>query len=111
MPDHAVCAVGNPHTLGQPPLTFNRQVLALCAAPFLMDHPSVLDLFPEDAVARARQMVGYLSGGVGAYSDTCGAMGIREEVAEFIAARDGCAPHASHARITTQRNPSVRQTT
>jgi glutamate--glyoxylate aminotransferase len=83
--------VGNPHQLGQKPLTFNRQVLALCAAPFLLDHPKVSELFPSDAVDRARQMHKYLNGGVGAYSDSRGAAGIREEVAQFISDRDGCA--------------------
>ncbi|KAK9942145.1 hypothetical protein M0R45_007829 [Rubus argutus] len=29
--------VGNPHALGQKPLTFPRQVVALCQAPFLLD--------------------------------------------------------------------------
>lgn len=82
--------MGNPHQLGQKPLTFNRQVLALCAAPFLLDHPKVTDLFPADAITRARQMHEYLNGGVGAYSDSRGAAGIREEVAQFITDRDGC---------------------
>ena len=82
--------MGNPHQLGQEPLTFNRQVLALCAAPFLMDHPRVGDMFPKDAIARARQMHGYLNGGIGAYSDSRGAMGIRQEVADYISKRDGC---------------------
>ena len=33
-------SVGNPHQLGQVPLTFLRQVLALVAAPFLLDDPN-----------------------------------------------------------------------
>ena len=85
-----MCAVGNPHQLGQKPLTFNRQVLALCTAPFLMDDPKVGELFPVDAVTRARQLYKYLNGGLGAYSDSRGAAGIRGEVAKFISDRDGC---------------------
>jgi hypothetical protein len=33
--------VGNPQALGQIPLTFNRQVMSLMMAPFLMDSPQV----------------------------------------------------------------------
>lgn len=84
--------MGNPQQLGQQPLTFNRQVLSLCLCPPLMDNPSVTQLFPTDAVKRAREITGYLSGSLGAYSDSRGAAGIRQEVADMIAARDGCAP-------------------
>jgi glutamate--glyoxylate aminotransferase len=33
--------VGNPQALGQKPLTFNREVMALVMAPFLLDNPQV----------------------------------------------------------------------
>ncbi|KAE8694924.1 Glutamate--glyoxylate aminotransferase 1 [Hibiscus syriacus] len=39
--------VGNPHALGQKPLTFPRQVIALCQAPFLLDDPNVLVPVPQ----------------------------------------------------------------
>jgi alanine transaminase len=32
------CNIGNPQALGQPPLSFHRQVLALTLAPELLDH-------------------------------------------------------------------------
>ncbi|KAF9590341.1 hypothetical protein IFM89_033867 [Coptis chinensis] len=50
--------VGNPHALGQKPLTFPRQVVALCQAPFLLDDPNVGLAFLADAIARAKH---YLS--------------------------------------------------
>lgn len=81
--------VGNPHALGQPPLTFNRQVMALCTAPFLMDTPEISAMFPADVIARAKKILTMIPGGVGAYSDSRGALGIRQEVAQFIAKRDG----------------------
>ncbi|RZC72088.1 hypothetical protein C5167_035262 [Papaver somniferum] len=56
--------VGNPHALGQKPLSFPRQVIALCQAPFLLDDPNV----------------GF---------DSRGLPGIRKEVADFIEKRDG----------------------
>ncbi|CAL9764673.1 unnamed protein product [Musa acuminata subsp. burmannicoides] len=81
--------VGNPHALGQKPLTFPRQVVALCQAPFLLDDPHVGILFPADAIARAKHYLSLTSGGLGAYSDSRGLPGIRKEVAEFIERRDG----------------------
>uniref|UniRef100_A0A7N0TE78 Aminotransferase class I/classII large domain-containing protein n=1 Tax=Kalanchoe fedtschenkoi TaxID=63787 RepID=A0A7N0TE78_KALFE len=81
--------VGNPHALGQKPLTFPRQVVALCQAPFLLDDPNVGLVFPADAIARAKHYLSLTSGGLGAYSDSRGLPGIRKEVAEFIERRDG----------------------
>ncbi|KAL9665424.1 hypothetical protein QQ045_020844 [Rhodiola kirilowii] len=81
--------VGNPHALGQKPLTFPRQVVALCQAPFLLDDPNVGLVFPADAIERAKYYLSLTSGGLGAYSDSRGLPGIRKEVAEFIERRDG----------------------
>ncbi|KAH7428822.1 hypothetical protein KP509_09G019400 [Ceratopteris richardii] len=81
--------VGNPHALGQKPLTFPRQVMALCQAPFLIDDPNVDLLFPADAIARAKLYLSYTSGGLGAYSDSRGLPGIRQEVCDFLLQRDG----------------------
>ncbi|GER54815.1 alanine aminotransferase 2 [Striga asiatica] len=80
--------VGNPHALGQKPLTFPRQVIALCQAPFLLDDPNVGLMFPADAIAKAKHYLSLTSGGLGAYSDSRGLPGIRKEVAEFIERRD-----------------------
>ncbi|OAP17057.1 GGT2 [Arabidopsis thaliana] len=81
--------VGNPHALGQKPLTFPRQVVSLCQAPFLLDDPNVGMIFPADAIARAKHYLSLTSGGLGAYSDSRGLPGVRKEVAEFIERRDG----------------------
>eukprot|EP00250_Pteridium_aquilinum_P006187 c16156_g1_i1 orf=1-393(-) len=81
--------VGNPHALGQKPITFPRQVIALCQAPFLMDDPNADIFFPADAIARAKLYLSYTSGGLGAYSDSRGLPGIRKEVADFLLRRDG----------------------
>ncbi|KAK8954971.1 Glutamate--glyoxylate aminotransferase 2 [Platanthera zijinensis] len=81
--------VGNPHALGQRPLTFPRQVVSLCQAPFLLVDPNVELIFPADAIARAKYYLSLTSGGLGAYSDSRGLPGIRKEVAEFIERRDG----------------------
>jgi hypothetical protein len=65
------------------------QVLALCTAPFLLEHPKVNEMFPEDAIARAKKILASFKGGVGAYSDSRGNPLVREEVAKFIEERDG----------------------
>lgn len=82
--------MGNPQQLGQKPVTFMRQVISLCAAPFLLEHSDVDKMFPADAIARAKQLLGYV-GSIGAYSDSRGAAGIRQEVANSIQKRDGYA--------------------
>lgn len=81
--------VGNPQALGQKPLTFNRQVMALLMAPFLMDDPNVMRSFPPDAIARAKTYLDQIKGGVGAYSDSKGNLYIRQEIADFIKKTSG----------------------
>lgn len=58
-------------------------------APFLLDHPEVTKLFPQDAVARARQVLKHFGGAMGAYTDSRGSAGVRKEVADFLQRRDG----------------------
>ena len=82
------CNIGNPQSFGQKPLTWLRQLVALCEYPALMDLP--LDIFPADAVETARAIPQDESRhGMGAYSETAGLRFIREAVAEFIRDRDG----------------------
>ncbi|GMH98109.1 hypothetical protein TrST_g10782 [Triparma strigata] len=84
--------IGNPHSVGQKPLTWPRQVMALVDLPddVGVDNPNVSKLFPQDAVERAKELKSYMGGcGTGAYSHSQGIRGIREEVAEFIEKRDG----------------------
>eukprot|EP00243_Klebsormidium_subtile_P002908 TRINITY_DN15936_c0_g1_i1.p1 TRINITY_DN15936_c0_g1~~TRINITY_DN15936_c0_g1_i1.p1 ORF type:complete len:490 (+),score=103.90 TRINITY_DN15936_c0_g1_i1:140-1609(+) len=101
--------VGNPHALGQKPLTFPRQVMALCQAPFLLDDPNVGKLFPRDAIARARQLLKMTGiGGVGAYSDSRGVPGVRQEVARFIERRDGFPSDPEHIYLTDGASPAVK---
>jgi hypothetical protein len=67
------------------------QVQALVAAPFLLDDPQASKLFPKDALARAKQLLSkqFFPGGIGAYSDSRGAEGVRREIAAYIEKRDG----------------------
>jgi glutamate--glyoxylate aminotransferase len=81
--------VGNPHALGQMPMTFSRQVLALCMAPFLLEHPLVNSMFAPDAIDRAKVYLSHIKGGLGAYSDSKGNLYIRKEISTFIEDQSG----------------------
>lgn len=81
--------IGDCHAMGQVPITFIRQVLALIAYTPLLDDPK----FPEDAKKRAREILaGCRGGSVGSYTDSPGIEYIRKHVAEYIQRRDGGVP-------------------
>jgi alanine transaminase len=82
--------IGNPQSVGQQPLTWPRQVIALAnlPRPIGIDHPNVQSLFPIDAIARAREILD-ATGSVGAYSHSQGVPLLRQDVADFITKRDG----------------------
>ena len=100
--------VGNPQALGQIPLTFNRQVMSLMMAPFLMDHPNAKAIFPKDAIARAKVYLGQLKGGLGAYSDSKGSPFIRQEIANFITKQSGQPASAENIFISNGASECVR---
>eukprot|EP00611_Tribonema_gayanum_P008029 TRINITY_DN1749_c0_g1_i5.p2 TRINITY_DN1749_c0_g1~~TRINITY_DN1749_c0_g1_i5.p2 ORF type:complete len:237 (-),score=75.38 TRINITY_DN1749_c0_g1_i5:128-838(-) len=100
--------VGNPHGLGQKPLTFPRQVMALLTAPFLLDDPRTATMFPADAITRAKTYLANIKGGVGAYSDSVGNPYIRDEVAQFIQTRDGHAADPERIFLTNGASEAVR---
>eukprot|EP00188_Purpureofilum_apyrenoidigerum_P001040 Plantae.Rhodophyta-Purpureofilum_apyrenoidigerum.ctg15299.p1 GENE.Plantae.Rhodophyta-Purpureofilum_apyrenoidigerum.ctg15299~~Plantae.Rhodophyta-Purpureofilum_apyrenoidigerum.ctg15299.p1 ORF type:complete len:500 (+),score=82.46 Plantae.Rhodophyta-Purpureofilum_apyrenoidigerum.ctg15299:66-1565(+) len=81
--------VGNPHALGQKPITFFRQVLALVNYPALMEDPAVAAHFKPDVILRAKTYIEKVPGGTGAYQDSRGNEYIRSEIAGFLEERDG----------------------
>ena len=89
------CNVGNPLAVGNRPYTYNRQVLALCDCPDLLqdlDAATAEKLFPADVQAAARRLLQATGiGGTGAYSESAGVALIRQDVAEYMNARDGLA--------------------
>lgn len=50
--------IGNPQAVGQKPITYYRQVLALCDLPAEngVDHPNVEVLFPKDVIGAANEI-------------------------------------------------------
>ncbi|HEY3380948.1 MAG TPA: aminotransferase class I/II-fold pyridoxal phosphate-dependent enzyme [Vicinamibacterales bacterium] len=81
------CNIGNPQALEQKPLTYLRQVLALCQYPELIGRAA--SLFPSDVIEAAQRLLKGTRHGLGAYSESKGVRYIREAVAEFIHQRDG----------------------
>ncbi|KAM3919788.1 alanine aminotransferase 2 [Leptodactylus fuscus] len=81
--------IGDAHAMGQQPITFLRQVVALCTYPDLLDSPQ----FPQDAKDRARRILESCGGqSLGSYSASQGIACIREDVAQYIEQRDGGVP-------------------
>ncbi|XP_048772562.2 alanine aminotransferase 1-like [Ostrea edulis] len=79
--------IGDCHATGQKPLTFLRQVVALCTDP---DHLMKSPYYPDDAKDRARRILDSCGGhSIGAYSDSAGVRVIREDIARYIEERDG----------------------
>jgi alanine transaminase len=85
--DVIYCNIGNPQALEQQPLTYLRQVLALCQYPALIQRGA--GLFPTDVVRTAETILAGTRHGLGAYSESKGVRVIREAVADFIRRRDG----------------------
>ncbi|KAK9881004.1 hypothetical protein WA026_014347 [Henosepilachna vigintioctopunctata] len=78
--------IGDCHAMGQKPITFIRQILALISYPDLLKSPD----FPDDAKSRAREILnGCRGGSVGSYTDSPGIEIIRRRCAEYIERRDG----------------------
>ncbi|XP_017773435.1 PREDICTED: alanine aminotransferase 1 isoform X2 [Nicrophorus vespilloides] len=81
--------IGDCHAMGQVPITFIREILALVTLPKLLDDPR----FNEDCKKRARIILeGCRGGSVGSYTDSPGIEIIRKHVAEYITKRDGGIP-------------------
>ncbi|CAM9155100.1 unnamed protein product [Lampetra planeri] len=78
--------IGDAHAMGQQPITFFRQVLALCSYPELLNDST----FPEDAKSRARRILQSCGGNsMGSYSASQGIDSVRQDVARYIERRDG----------------------
>lgn len=91
--DHIVYTnIGNPHGVGQLPLTWPRQVMALSDLPEEqgIDSKFAKKMFPKDAIDRARKIKEALGGhGTGAYTHSQGPLLFRKEICRFIEERDG----------------------
>ncbi|KAH9116493.1 hypothetical protein AeMF1_009584 [Aphanomyces euteiches] len=102
------CNIGNPQSLGQAPIQFHREVLALVNVPGLIEHPSASQIFKPDAIARAKHYLNKIPGGTGAYGHSKGVEVIREEVAQFIYERDGYKADPENIYLTDGASQAVQ---
>ncbi|KAK7590833.1 hypothetical protein V9T40_002446 [Parthenolecanium corni] len=78
--------IGDCHAMGQKPITFIRQVLALVTDQSLFDSPA----YPNDVKSKARLLLDNCNGSsIGSYTDSAGIEIIRKHVAQYIERRDG----------------------
>jgi aspartate/methionine/tyrosine aminotransferase len=101
------CNIGNPQSLGQRPLTFVRQVLALCEYPALLEG-SAAEAFPEDARTAARLVLRESVHGVGVYTESKGWRFVRQAVADFVHERDGIPADAEQVFLTDGASKGVQ---
>uniref|UniRef100_A0A803KQU8 alanine transaminase n=1 Tax=Chenopodium quinoa TaxID=63459 RepID=A0A803KQU8_CHEQI len=121
-----VCDMGNPQLLGQQPITFFQEVLALCGLPSILDEvkhktSSVRGctccsiytfvssiICSADSIERARQILDQIPGRTtGGYSHTQGIKGLRETIAYGIETRDGFPSNANDIFLTDGASPGV----
>ncbi|XAR51304.1 Alanine transaminase [Bertholletia excelsa] len=100
--------IGNPQSLGQQPITFFREVLALCDHPAILDKSETQGLFSADAIERAWQILDQIPGrATGAYSHSQGIKGLRDTIAAGIEARDGFPADPNDIYLTDGASPAV----
>jgi len=106
------CNIGNPQALGQPPITYYRQVVSLVEEPSKIARERELkalfeenpysdlrekDFIPEEILALSEDILAKTGKGVGAYTESKGYYFVREAVADFINKRDDFAPESDLA--------------
>jgi len=101
------CNIGNPQELGQKPLDFFRQVVALCQYPAAAATPEGQRIFAPDAIQRAQAYLASMKT-TGAYTSSQGTRAVREEVAAFIERRDGYKSSAEDIYLTDGASSGVK---
>ncbi|XP_068724869.1 alanine aminotransferase 1-like [Montipora capricornis] len=97
--------IGDAHALGMVPLTFPRKVIAMCVCPELLESSN----FPADAKTKARKILSYAKGySMGAYTDSQGIEGIRNNVAKYISNRDGYDADPSTIFLTSGASQGIK---
>lgn len=101
------CNIGNPQILGQKPITYFRQVLSICEYPELLLLPAASQIFPSDVIDRAKLLLSQIPGGIGAYSESSGALVMRQLISEAIERRDGYPCNPEDLYMTDGASPGV----
>ncbi|XP_039498189.1 alanine aminotransferase 1 isoform X1 [Drosophila santomea] len=98
--------IGDCHAMGQQPLTFLRQLMALTFETRLLDSPD----YPEDVKKRACAILDGCQGqSVGSYTDSAGLEVVRRQVAQYIERRDGgIAADWQNIYLTAGASPGIK---
>ncbi|XP_073418475.1 alanine aminotransferase 2 isoform X3 [Dendrobates tinctorius] len=81
--------IGDAHAMGQKPITFLRQVSAICLYPELLND----NKFPDDVKQKALRILQACGGNsLGSYSASQGIEVVRQDVSRYIEWRDGGIP-------------------
>lgn len=100
------CNIGNPHAVGQKPITFYRQVAAAVTDPSLLS----AGIYPDDVKKRATEYLAATNGaGSGAYTDSSGLLLVRQQVANFLLRRDGYPAEPKDIYLTTGASEGVKR--
>ena len=95
------CNIGNPHSLGQTPISFIRNVLALVLSP-----EAKID-GPKDVYTRANRYISSIPD-IGAYTDSQGILAVREDVCKFLLERDQHEAFPENIFLTNGASEAVR---
>lgn len=97
--------IGDCHATGQKPLTFIRQLLAVCTYPDLIGDPR----FPDDVKQKAVRILDNCGGySLGAYTESGGIRVVRQDTAEYIAQRDGFPSDWENVFLSTGASESIK---
>ncbi|XP_052780449.1 alanine aminotransferase 2-like [Mya arenaria] len=97
--------IGDCHATGQTPITFIRQVVALCTLPDLLNS----DSFPDDTKQRARRILQGCKGqSTGSYSASPGIDVIRQDIADYITKRDGHPSRPEDIILSTGASDAIK---
>ncbi|GJQ84175.1 hypothetical protein Trydic_g2851 [Trypoxylus dichotomus] len=97
--------IGDCHAMGQKPITYIRQVLALVSYPELISDSR----FPDDVKQKAQSILdGCRGSSVGSYTDSPGIEIIRRHVAQYIERRDGIPSDWQNIIITSGASDGIK---
>ncbi|XP_055332703.1 alanine aminotransferase 1-like [Paramacrobiotus metropolitanus] len=99
--------IGDCHAMGQPKVTYPRQVMALCTHELLFDDPTI----PDDAKDHARRILASCQGqSLGSYTESAGLKIVREDIAAFISRRDGFSCDPDNIILTAGAGEGIKNT-
>eukprot|EP00826_Nyctotherus_ovalis_P060163 TRINITY_DN8418_c0_g2_i5.p1 TRINITY_DN8418_c0_g2~~TRINITY_DN8418_c0_g2_i5.p1 ORF type:complete len:348 (-),score=126.36 TRINITY_DN8418_c0_g2_i5:584-1627(-) len=100
------CNIGNPLSLGQPTLSFDRDVVSVALNPKLMESGEI----SKDAKERAKKILDAVQYpyAVGAYTVSQGLLPVRESVKKYIEERDGYPSNVNNIFLTDGASDGVR---